>query len=37
MAHIRQYFTNDEMCRKTLAVYAEVMTSEDAGKGTAAP
>lgn len=37
MAHIRQHFTNDEMCRKTLAVYAEVMNSGDAGKGTAAP
>ncbi|MCH7710958.1 MAG: glycosyltransferase family 4 protein [Proteobacteria bacterium] len=37
MAHIRQHFTNDEMCQKTLAVYAEVMNSGDGGKGTAAP
>ena len=37
MAHIRQHFTNDEMCQKTLAVYAEVMSLGDAGKGTAAP
>jgi glycosyltransferase involved in cell wall biosynthesis len=33
MAHIRQYFTNDEMCQKTLAVYAEVMNSGDGAKG----
>jgi glycosyltransferase involved in cell wall biosynthesis len=37
MAHIRQYFTNEEMCQKTLAVYAEVMNSGDEAKGRAAP
>ncbi len=37
MAHIRKHFTNDEMCHKTLAVYAEVMNSGDGGKGTASP
>ncbi len=37
MAHIRQHFTNDGMCQRTLAVYAEVMNSGDGGKGTAPP